>query len=88
MGEHRATINISFSIHGKEYKLDTWINYFPDDATGVDPRIIDFFVSSWEDSMWEYYDAEHQREIEKIEKEDRELYERLKKKFEPGSGGI
>ena len=37
MGDHRATVKISFSMHGVDAENEWWINWSPDD-TGVDRR--------------------------------------------------
>lgn len=69
MGDMRADIKIKFTIHGKTYKQEFWINYSPDDD-GVDVRIKDWFKGSWEDSLEIYHDrvAEYERaELERIE---------------------
>ena len=87
MGDHRADIKIKFTIHGKTYEMDSWINWF-DDGTGVDYRVVDFFRASWEDAKACYdahcedlYAKEHAAEIEAGER--REL-QRLKTKYDSG----
>lgn len=88
MGDHRADIKITFNFHGKDYKLDSWLNWSPNDL-GIDERIIEFFRKSSEDGYARYarQEAEHfkrERAIE-IEKEERAELERLKNKYEAGS---
>mgnify|MGYP001600044143 CR=1 FL=1 len=87
MGDHRATIKISFDIHGKKHEQEWWINYSPDEITGVDPRIADWFSECWteakaryDEQVAEYFAREHAAEIEAAERA--ELL-RLKEKYEP-----
>jgi hypothetical protein len=86
MGDHRANIVIEFDFHGKKYKYDAWLNYFPNDA-GNDIRVMEFFQESYEDGMRRYEEqmAEIHRKAnkEQIEREEKQLYENLKKKFAP-----
>lgn len=84
MGDHKATIKISFDLHGKVYKMDSWINYSGHD--GVDRRVIDFFEHSWNDAYARYQDEIYKsetetREKQKLEDEVKELA-RLKEKYE------
>lgn len=76
MGDHRATVKVEFTIHGKTYTMDSWINWF-DDGSGVDQRVIDFFRASWEDAKTRYdaelealYAREHARDIEAAERRE------------------
>ena len=85
MGDHRADVKIEFTIHGKTYKMDSWINWF-DDGTGIDARVVEFFRVSWEDAKARYdaqiselYLRDHARDIEARER--REMA-RLKAKYE------
>lgn len=86
MGDHRATIKLSFSIHGKTYRhCFDWINYFPTQE-GIDERIVGWFSDCWEDAYSRYQKqvdkimAEQNKE--RIEKEERAELERLKEKYE------
>ena len=74
MGYHRCTIKIEFSIHGKTYKQDWNINY-SDNGDGVDRRIVEWFAdcwvnarARWQDSIDEYFEEEHNKEMEEIER--------------------
>lgn len=84
MGDHRATVKIEFTIHGKTYKMDSWINWF-DDGTGVDQRVIDFFRDSWDDARARYdaQQAEYwaRENAAKIEAEERATLDRLQRKY-------
>lgn len=84
MGDHRATVQIKFTIHGKTYEMDSFINWF-DDGSGVDSRVVDFFRTSWEDAKARY-DAEVEQmwarqHAAEIEAGERREYERLKAKY-------
>lgn len=87
MGDFRADIKIKMESLGKTYKMDSWLNYFPDsECDGVDQRVIDFFRESWEDIRERhdeiiYKSQTKQREAEEKEHELAEL-ERLKNKYE------
>jgi hypothetical protein len=89
MGDHRATIVINFTMHGKTYKMDSWVNYNGWD--GVDSRVIEFFQKSWEDAMWRYQEEDRKAEKKRKQKEDEEKdkkeYERLSKKYATKTGG-
>jgi hypothetical protein len=86
MGDHRVGIKIEFDAHGKEYKTEMDINYWPDDYSGVDHRVAEWFQQCWEDALGRYnkliYDSKkEQREREEKEHELKEL-KRLKEKYE------
>lgn len=76
MGDHRATITIEFTVHQKTYKQEWWINYCPDDQTGIDQRIADWFAECWRDAY-----ARYRERIAKIHarecSERQEIVERL-----------
>ena len=85
MGDHCVTVTINFTVHGKTYKMDSWINWF-DDGSGVDQRVIDFFSEAWRDAkarydaaMAERYQREHQADIEASERRELAL---LKARYE------
>lgn len=89
MGDHRASIQIKFEMHGIEKEIDMWINWY-DNGYGIDDRIIDFFqeasneaINKHEQEVWEYNKAE--REKKSLE-EDKIKYEELKKRFEVRKG--
>lgn len=86
MGDHRATVKIEFTFHGKTYRMDSWINWSPTEYNGVDQRVIDFFCQATEDGLARYHEEEmayhaEQRKKEAEENERKELA-RLKKKYE------
>jgi hypothetical protein len=56
MGDFRASIKIEFEMYGKKEKLDTWINYFPNED-GIDERIVEFFSDSWNKFTYYYNQA-------------------------------
>lgn len=90
MGDHRADIKIEFTIHGKCYRMDSYINWFPDE-NGVDLRVVEFFVRSWEDAR-ERYEAAIAKADELAASASREAAERaelarLKAKYE-GAGDV
>lgn len=86
MGDHRASIKIEFEFHGKTYKMDSWVNYFPD-GDGVDRRVQEFFEKAYNDGMRRYQDelfeADRERREREQEEADRAEYARLKAKFGP-----
>ncbi len=84
MGDHRADIQITFAMHGKTYKMDSYVNWF-DNGYGIDDRIVEFFRESVADAMdrydakvAEYFKDQHEQEQAAA---DRIEYERLKAKF-------
>ncbi len=91
MGDHRASIKIEMTFHGKKEESDWWINYWPDDD-GVDARIKNWFREKYEEGMNRHYAEELKYKIRDAAikaKEDevitaRELAEldRLKQKYE------
>lgn len=86
MGDHRADIKISFHIHNKTYDQEWWINYWPDDLTGVDRRIAEWFSDCWHDAYKRYQDlvykaGEKERKAQEEAADQRE-YQRLKTKYE------
>ena len=86
MGDHRASIKLSFSMHGIEKEAEMYINYYTDSNYGCDQRIIDFFTACHEEAMdkWEEIVWKSQEKERKLAQEnyDRNEYERLKKKYE------
>lgn len=85
MGDHRASIKIEFTIHEKTYNCEMpWINYWPD-SDGVDERVREFFVRSWDDAKRRYDEKiakwEAEREAETLERRERAELERLKSKY-------
>lgn len=89
MGDHRADIKIEFNFHGKTYKYDADLNWFPDVEGDwvIDERVVAFFRHAYEDGMNRYHRMiEKSREGErKAEEERRDKAElaRLKAKYEP-----
>jgi len=86
MGDHRATVKVEFDIHGKVYKQEWWINYFPDDSSGVDRRIAEWFSACWEDAYSRYQKVVNESHREEDERKQREAelaeLKRLKEKYE------
>lgn len=86
MGDHRATVKIEFTFHGKTYQMNSWINWSPDECSGVDQRVLDFFRQATEDGLTRYHEEEMAYHAEQRKKEteenEREQLERLKKKYE------
>ena len=85
MGDHRASVKITFEMHGVKKEADMWINW-NDNGDGIDNRIVEFFWDASTEAMHAYdlemtiYRIEQQRKEK--EQYDREEYERLKKKYE------
>lgn len=85
MGDHRATIKLEMTLHGKTYAHEMWINYW-EDGDGVDHRVTDWFAECWRDAKARYdaaeaerYQREHAADIAASEKKE---LERLKAKYE------
>jgi hypothetical protein len=86
MGDFRADIKIKMHLIDKNYEMDSWINYWPEDYSGVDRSVREFFEDAWEDAKGRYDRRVAKIELEKnkeeIEKEEKAQLERLKKKYE------
>lgn len=96
MGDHRASVKIEFTFHGKTETYGGWINWAPwaesAECEGVDNRIVEFFRNATHEGMARYEErmAEYHAESRKAEteKREREELERLKAKYEaPRAGG-
>ena len=90
MGDHRADIKIKFLFHGKTYDFDAWINWCPD-AKGdwvIDPCVVEFFRSSYEDGMDRYNEMVAKSEKEQMRKDiearERAQLKALKQKYPEG----
>ena len=81
MGDHRADIKIALTLGGKTYRMDSWINYWPDEDGGPDRRVTEFFQKSWEDYLDQYHDMVAEAEQRDTEKREREELVRLKEKY-------
>lgn len=69
VGDHRATVVIDFTIHGKTYHQEWWINWFPD--PDIDYRIVEWFRECWDDAT-------------EIEQQERAELARLREKYGQG----
>ena len=86
MGDHRATVVIDFTIHGKTYHQEWWINWFPD--PDIDYRIVEWFRECWDDAKVRY-DKEvakywHREHATEIEQQERAELARLREKYGQG----
>ena len=85
MSDFKVEIKLSWDGMGVKDKADMYINYFEGECEGVDDRIIQFFRDNWRKAYSLYRqriaDVESELKAAEIEREDREEYERLKKKF-------
>jgi hypothetical protein len=55
MTDSKAFVQISFSIFGKSYSHEWWINYTPEDAfCGMDARISQWFQACYEEAYAGY----------------------------------
>lgn len=87
MGDHRADIKIDFTFHGKTYRQEWWINWFPDgEREGCDRRITEWFskcaaegYARYDAQVAEYFEREHANDIKKSELAE---LARLKAKYE------
>lgn len=85
MGDHRASIEITFHLHGVTKKTNMYINWW-DNGDGIDDRIVDFFREASQEAMFQYEVDLNAYTIQREEKEneikDLQEYERLKKKYQ------
>lgn len=87
MGDFRADIKIKVTSLGKIYKMDSYLNYWPDsEYNGVDQRVLDFFRKMWDDVKIRHDEIVNKyfAEQEAKNKKEFELTElkRLKEKYE------
>ena len=69
MGDHRATIVISFKMYGFEEKVDMWINWSPQEFDyAVDPRIMEWFQEA-ATKMRDKHDLEEDERRARLEME-------------------
>ena len=80
MGDHRASVKITFEAHGITRKFDAWINWFPD-SNGVDQRVVDFFRETWEECMAVYDEQVEEYHAKERERAEQAEYRRLQAKF-------
>ena len=87
MGDHRASIQIDFEMHGVKKQMDFWINWYSADGE-IDKRILDFFEEAVEEAMQAYdkdqmeYRLEQQQLEQQKENIEKSEYERLKKIYD------
>lgn len=87
MGDSRASVKIEFTIYGKSYKYDGWINWFVEEYDGqfLDHRILEFFDKSYRDARWDYDESsrieQQKRAAEEQEDEERAELARLLEKY-------
>lgn len=86
MGDYRADIKITFTMFGRTLKYDGWLNYFPDEITGVDRRVMEFFQEGWEQFRIRHDNIVERDEHQRQAQDERDEYLRLKAKFEPKYG--
>lgn len=86
MSDHRFEVKIEFSIYGQSFDWDASLNWSPNDFTGVDYRLIDWFADCYVKARAGY---DHQNMIEdqardwaKTEALERAQLARLKAKYE------
>lgn len=87
MSDSRFHLKVEFEIYGKKYTWNPSLNYF-DRGDGMDDRIFQFFVNSYNDA-WMHYQEENDRaaresENRETERREREELARLKAKYERG----
>jgi len=75
MGDHRASIKIEFEMHGHKAKTDMWINWFVDDHSGVDQRVIDWLAAHARKAMDKYAEAEYEAQQEPARRHLRDVLE-------------
>lgn len=84
MSDHRFHINVKFSIYGEDFDWDASLNWAPDNNTGVDVRITDFFANCYAKARSGYETYRDMKDAEEILRQEREQLARLKAKYEPG----
>ena len=84
--DSRCNLKIEFSIYGEDFKWESSINYTPDDDSGVDSRVADWFKECYRKARYKYeeemYEAQRAERERKTEAEEREQLARLKEKYE------
>ena len=84
MGDHRASVKLSFDMHGVKKETEMWINYYPNEC-GIDSRIIEFFEECHMEAMEKWHEMSRKAEEKenKLADEQRDLREfrRLSKKY-------
>lgn len=75
MGDHRASIKITFEMHGVKRECDMWVNYIPEsDARGVGESVFMFFEKAYADAMQAWYEEiDDYEDRKKAEKEREEV---------------
>lgn len=86
MGDHRPTITCTFEMHGHNAYYDFGYCNWTDNGDGIDQRIVDWFreqskiaIMKWETEVSK---AEQDRRKIELEKTERELFAKLKAKYE------
>lgn len=82
MSDHRFAIDVKFSIYGEDFEWDASLNWAPDNVTGVDPRITDWFANCYARARSGYDSYVNMRAAEDSERREREQLARLKAKYE------
>lgn len=82
MSDHRFAIDVKFSIYGQDFDWDASLNWVPDNQTGVDPRITEWFANCYAQARSEYDTYEEMQIAQQIEKTERATLARLKAKYE------
>lgn len=82
MGDHRMSIKIEATFHGKTKKTDMWINWFPEGCCGIDQRIINFFKELETEGMAVFDKHMEKYWKERKEQEEKDELKRLKEKYE------
>lgn len=85
MGDFRAEIKIKMELMGKKYE-HVWdqINY-SDNGDGIDQRVVDWFAECWKDTQRRYDNIIEKANKKERDAQEKELYLRLKSKFEPAN---
>lgn len=85
MSDSRFTLKGTFSIYGKTFPFDMWLNWFTDEDIGIDRRIVDWFKSMHDEAYYDYYfearQDERRKELAQKEINERKLFEELNKKY-------
>ena len=82
MGDSRASVEITFSIYGKEFHQKWWINWMPsDELYPVDRRIVEWFDTCYATARYGYDSMQAKVAAEEEERRDREQLARLQAKY-------
>jgi len=81
MGDHRAHITFKLEMYGKTKEGELDINWCPG-SSGIDESVIEWFASATQEFRLQWEAEEMKREAAQRAREEKDLYQRLKAKYE------